>query len=117
MEGDVYVVLLALLEGEINQDEYLYLNDIELRYVRLPRYVYGFIYKYKDVFLIAINKSLSETKKKKTILHELAHFELSSRSMDYSMQPSQIRTCGFSAYGFSYLGLIILVCGFIMFHP
>ena len=76
MEGDGYVVLLALLEGEMNQDEYLYLNDIELRYVRLPRYVYGFIYKYKDVFLIAINKSLSETKKKKTILHELAHFEL-----------------------------------------
>ena len=76
MEGDVYVVLLALLEGEINQDEYLYLNDIELRYVKLPRYVYGFIYKYKDVFLIAINKSLSENKKKKTILHELAHFEL-----------------------------------------
>ena len=76
MEGDVYVVLLALLEGEIDQNEYMYLNNIELRYVSLPSYVYGLIYKHKDIFLIAINKSLSENKKKKTILHELAHFEL-----------------------------------------
>lgn len=76
MEGDGYVVLLALLEGEIDQNEYMYLNNIELRYVRLPNYVYGLIYKHKDIFLIAINKSLSENKKKKTILHELAHFEL-----------------------------------------
>lgn len=76
MEGDVYVVLLALLEGEIDQNEYMYLNNIELRYVRLPSYVYGLIYKHKDIFLIAINRSLSQEKKKKTILHELAHFEL-----------------------------------------
>ena len=76
MEGDVYVVLLALLEGEIDQNEYMYLNNIELRYVSLPSYVYGLIYKHKDIFLIAINKSLSNYKKKKTILHELAHFEL-----------------------------------------
>lgn len=76
MEGDGYVVLLALLEGEIDQNEYMYLNNIELRYVSLPSYIYGLIYKHKDVFLVAINKSLSETKKKKTILHELAHFEL-----------------------------------------
>lgn len=69
-------MLLALLEGGIDQDEYMYLNNIELRYVSLPSYVYGLIYKHKDVFLIAINKSLSESKKKKTILHELAHFEL-----------------------------------------
>lgn len=76
MEGDGYVVLLALLEGEIDQNEYMYLNNIELRYVSLPSYVYGLIYKHKDVFLIAINKSLSDNGKKKTILHELAHFEL-----------------------------------------
>ena len=69
-------MLLALLEGEIDQNEYMYLNNIELRYVRLPSYVYGLIYKHKDVFLIAINKSLSDNGKKKTILHELAHFEL-----------------------------------------
>ena len=76
MEGDGYVVLLALLEGEIDQNEYMYLNNIELRYVSLPSYVYGLIYKHKDIFLIAINKSLSESKRKKTILHELTHFEL-----------------------------------------
>ena len=69
MEGDGYVVLLALLEGEIDQNEYMYLNNIELRYVSLPSYVYGLIYKHKDIFLIAINKSLSDNCKKKTILH------------------------------------------------
>lgn len=69
-------MLLSVLQGEMTQDEYLHYNDIELRFERLPRYVYGFIYKYKDKILIAINKSLSDNKKKKTILHELAHFEL-----------------------------------------
>lgn len=70
------MVFISLLRGEITQDEYLHYNNIELRFERLPRYVYGFIYRYKDRILIAINKSLSENKKKKTILHELAHFEL-----------------------------------------
>lgn len=69
-------MLLALLNSEITQEEYLYQNDMELRYVKLPKYVYGLIYKYKDRILIAINKSLSDQKKKKTILHEFAHFEL-----------------------------------------
>lgn len=69
-------MLLALLNSEITQEEYLYQNDIELRYVKLPKYVYGLIYKYKDKILIAINKSLSDQKKKKTILHEFSHFEL-----------------------------------------
>lgn len=69
-------MLISLLRGEITQDEYLHYNNMELRFERLPRYVYGFIYKYKDKILIAVNKSLSEAKKKKTILHEFAHFEL-----------------------------------------
>lgn len=69
-------MLLTLLEESISQDEYLTYNHITLKFVRFPRYVYGFIYKYRDYFLIAINKSLSDDKKKKTILHEFAHFEL-----------------------------------------
>lgn len=69
-------MFLAVLQGEMTQDEYLHYSDIELRFERLPRYVYGFIYKYKDKILIAINKSLSNIKIKTTILHELAHFEL-----------------------------------------
>ena len=72
----MYVVLLTLLEEGISQDEYLMYNNIVLKFVKLPRYVYGFIYKYRDYFLIAINKSLSDNKKKETILHEFAHFEL-----------------------------------------
>lgn len=69
-------MFLSVLQGDITQEEYLHYHNIELRFERLPKYVYGFIYKYKDKILIAINKSLSDKKKKKTILHELAHFEL-----------------------------------------
>ena len=69
-------MFLNVLQGEITQDDYLYYHNIELRFERLPKYVYGFIYKYKDKILIAVNKSLSDEKKKRTILHELAHFEL-----------------------------------------
>lgn len=72
----MYVVLLALLEGSVSQEEYLVYNNIKIKFVKIPRYVYGFIYKHKDCFLIAINQSLSDKKKKETILHEFAHFEL-----------------------------------------
>ncbi len=69
-------MFISVLQGEMTQDEYLYYHNIEMRFVRLPRYVYGFIYKYKEQILIAINQSLSDEKKKRTILHEIAHFEL-----------------------------------------
>lgn len=76
-------MLLALLDGQISQEEYLYLNNIDLEFVDIPKYIYGFICKHKENFLIAINKNLSDEKKKKTILHELAHFELNHCEKDF----------------------------------
>lgn len=71
-----YFVLFSLLKGEISQEEYLRVNNITLLFTKLPGYLYGFIYKYKDDTLIAINDQLSRKKTKMTILHEFAHFEL-----------------------------------------
>ena len=42
----------------------------------MPNYIYGFIYKYKDYILIAINNRISFYKQQITFLHELAHLEL-----------------------------------------
>ena len=45
-------------------------------YNSLPKLINGFVFNYKGINLIIINKNLSYYKKKKTILHELAHIEL-----------------------------------------
>lgn len=70
-------MLKALLEGNITQNEYLNSNDVTLLYKELPKKVYGFIFKYKSRYIITINDNMSINKKKMTILHELAHLELS----------------------------------------
>lgn len=69
-------MLLSLLNGEINERDYLYLNNIVVLYKDLPTKIYGFIFQYKDKNVITINKKISEEKKKKTIIHEFAHLEL-----------------------------------------
>lgn len=70
-------MLKALLQGEITQTEYLNSNDVTLLYKELPKKVYGFIFRYKGRNVITINNNISNKKKKMTILHELAHLELS----------------------------------------
>ena len=69
-------MLKDLLNGDITQEEYLNRNNISLREYKLPKYIYGFIYKHNNIKLIAINKNLSRKKKQFTILHEFAHYEL-----------------------------------------
>jgi len=73
--GDI--LLISLLKGEISQDDYLNYNNTVILKKELPRRVYGFIFNYNDKYFIVINKFISYYKKKKTILHELAHMELS----------------------------------------
>lgn len=70
-------MLKALLQGEITQTEYLNSNDVTLLYKELPKKIYGFIFRYKGRNIITINSNISNKKKKMTILHELAHLELS----------------------------------------
>lgn len=70
-------MLLSLLNGEISQSDYMNCNDVTLLYRYLPKKVYGFIFKYDSRNIITINCNISDNKKKITLLHELAHLELS----------------------------------------
>lgn len=69
-------MLIDLLKNEITQEEYTRENDIHIIYKKLPKKVYGFIHKYRDINLIIINWNISKELKKRTLIHELAHFEL-----------------------------------------
>lgn len=65
-----------LLSGEITQKELLNYYNANITYIRLPKYINGCVFPYKGINNIYINESLSYYKKKKTIIHELAHIEL-----------------------------------------
>lgn len=69
-------MLIELLRGELTQEEYLIINNARIIYKKLPKKIYGFVNKYKDIYLIVINWNISKEKKVKTILHEFAHIEL-----------------------------------------
>lgn len=70
-------VLISLLRGEMSQDEYINYHNIKIINASLPRRIYGFIFGYRDINFIIINKYISKTKYDETLLHELAHLELS----------------------------------------
>lgn len=66
-----------LLSGEINQDDLLrYYNATIIYDNQLPKSVRGLVFDYDNINFIVINKNLSYYKKRKTIIHELAHVEL-----------------------------------------
>lgn len=69
-------MLISLLRGEISQDEYMNYNNVKVIKVALPRRIYGFIFNYRNINLIIINKYISKDKYSETLLHELAHLEL-----------------------------------------
>lgn len=69
-------MLIKLLNNEIDQQEYLKQHDVNVLYKQLPKKVYGFIYRYRDINVIVINNNISSKKKKLTLIHELAHLEL-----------------------------------------
>lgn len=70
-------MLVSLLNNEISEQDYLIDNNAKIIYKKLPKRIYGFVFKYRDIFLIVINWNISKEKKKKTLLHEFAHMELS----------------------------------------
>lgn len=69
-------MIISLLKGEISFDELLHYYNVNISYVKLPERINGFVFSYKNINNIFINDFLSLDKKKKTILHELAHIEL-----------------------------------------
>ena len=52
-------MLIDLLNKEISQEDYTRENNIKIIYKKLPKKVYGFIHKYKDINLIVINWNIS----------------------------------------------------------
>ena len=65
-----------LLNGNISQKELLNYYNATITYENFPIGINGYVYLYRGIFNIMINKNLSYYKRKKTILHELAHIEL-----------------------------------------
>lgn len=68
--------LFNLLKKEINQQDLLNYYNATIVYDKLPNGINGLVFSYESVNIISINKSLSYYKRRKTILHELAHIEL-----------------------------------------
>ena len=68
--------ILNLLRGEITQQDLLNYYNANITYKELDRGINGFVKYYKGIYNIFINKNLSYYKKRKTIIHELAHIEL-----------------------------------------
>lgn len=64
-----------LIQGEISQNDLLNWYNTTIIYDELPYSVRGFVFNYDGIYFIMINEALSYYKKKKTILHELAHIE------------------------------------------
>ena len=65
-----------LLKGEITQKDLLNYFNATIIYEPLPQKTYGCVFNYDGVYFILINKYLSYYKRKKAIIHELAHIEL-----------------------------------------
>ena len=68
--------LYNLLSKEITQQELLNYYNATIIYDNLPNKINGCVTNYRGINLIFIDNKLSYYKKKKTILHELAHIEL-----------------------------------------
>lgn len=66
----------SLIRGEVKQEDLLSWYNTIIIYDTLPKTVKGYVFSYDIMNFIIINKNLSYYKKKKTILHELAHIEL-----------------------------------------
>lgn len=66
----------ALIQGVIGQDELLNYYNVTLSYEELPHGIFGFVFNYDGINFIMINKRISYYKRRKTLIHELAHIEL-----------------------------------------
>lgn len=72
--------LYNLINGNITLQELLDYYNANITYIRLPDSIDGCVFNHRGIFNIFIEKNLSYYKKKKTILHEIAHIELGQLS-------------------------------------
>ena len=76
IKGGNSINIKNLVNGEISQEELLNYYNASIVYDYLPNSINGMVFNYNGIYLIIVNKELSYYKRKKTILHELAHIEL-----------------------------------------
>ncbi|MCI8466935.1 MAG: ImmA/IrrE family metallo-endopeptidase [Bacilli bacterium] len=69
-------MLKLLIQGVLDQQEVLNYYNANVTYTELPNQINGFVFNYKGINNIYINKELTYYKRKKTLLHELAHIKL-----------------------------------------
>ena len=69
-------MLKDFLDNFVSQNEVLAYYSANVTIIMLPDKIDGFVYNYKGINNIFINKNLSYYRRKKTLLHELAHIEL-----------------------------------------
>ncbi len=74
-----------LLKGSITQQELLNYYNANVTYVSLSKGINGFVFNHRGIYNIIINSNLSYYKRRKSILHELAHIELSHLDQDKTM--------------------------------
>lgn len=78
-------MIIELLKGNITQQELLNYYNANITYVSLNKGINGFVFNHRGIYNIIINSNLSYYKKRKSILHELAHIELSHLDQDKTM--------------------------------
>ena len=61
--------LLNLINGDVEEQEFLNYHNINVTYTKLPRGIYGFVFQYFGIYNIFINENISSFKKKNTLLH------------------------------------------------
>ncbi|MDV3427049.1 MAG: ImmA/IrrE family metallo-endopeptidase [Bacillota bacterium] len=69
-------MLQDLLDEYIEQSDILAYYNANISYLRLPKYIDGFVFNYRGIYSIIVNSNLSYYRRKHTIIHELAHIEL-----------------------------------------
>lgn len=69
-------MIKKLINGSITQNEVLGYYNTNITYKELPKGIDGFVFNYRGINNVFINSNLSNYRKKKVILHELAHIEL-----------------------------------------
>ena len=62
--------------GVVSQQDVLNAYNASIFYKEIPMEANGYVFYYKGIYCIVINENLSTYKKRKTLLHELAHIEL-----------------------------------------
>ena len=71
-------MLTCLLNNEIDEQQYLIEHNAKIIYKKLPKKVYGFVFKYRNINLVVINWNISKDKKKNNKEHKLYEYEINN---------------------------------------